>query len=240
MKVAVLRPEQYIEDTLKLFRNLDLDIVPVPFIEIKTERSGIEKMGDLEKFDVVIITSQTSAKIAVKFREKLKRARIIAIGKRTAKILSDAGLKPEIPDKFDSKTVYEKYKESLRGKRVILLRSDKGDPILMKLSEVAEVDEIVLYRIEEKWGKEQEDLIRQIAGKDIDMVIFSSSMMVRSFFNLAEKMGRLDEVLRSLKEMDVVAIGPPTARMLENYNVKAEMPEEYTFDGIVKILQSRV
>jgi uroporphyrinogen-III synthase len=110
----------------------------------------------------------------------------------------------------------------------------------MKLSEVAEVDEIVLYRIEEKWGKEQEDLIRQIAGKDIDMVIFSSSMMVRSFFNLAEKMGRLDEVLRSLKEMDVVAIGPPTARMLENYNVKAEMPEEYTFDGIVKILQSRV
>ena len=240
MKVAVLRPEQYIDDTLKLFQNLDMDVIAVPFLEIKVEKSGIEKMGDLGKFDVVIITSQTSAKIAVEFRDRLKEARIIAIGKRTAKVLSEAGLQPEIPEKFDSRTVYEKYKESLKGRRVILLRSDKGDPILLKLSEVAEVDEIVLYRIVEKWGKEQEELIRQIAGKKVDVIVFSSSMMVRSFFNLAEKMSKFDETLKALKEMDVIAIGPPTARMLEKYNITAEMPEEYTFDGIVKILQSRV
>jgi len=237
VKIAVLRPEEYIKDTLELFHNTGFEVVATPFLKIKVNEDGVKKFESIDSFDTAIITSQTAAKIISRYSYKFEGKNVIAIGKKTAEILSKSRIEPEIPEKFDSRTVYEQYREKLKNKRIILLRSDRGDPILLKLSEVADVEEIVLYTIEKRWGGEQRELLNDIAAGNFDTVIFSSSMMVSSFMELAEEMNIKNKVINRLKEIKVVAIGPPTARALENYGLKAEIPDEYTFKGVVNLLE---
>lgn len=235
MKVAVLRPQEYIQQTLDLFPD-DLEVIPVPFLRIDMSKEGIEELKSLNHFDVAVVTSQTAAKIISGYSHILKDKRVIAIGKRTASVLSQCGIEAEIPEKFDSQTVYNQYKDELTNLRVILLRSNKGDPILLKLNDVAQVEEVVLYTIEKEWGEKQRELLKRIRNNEIGAVIFSSSMMVKSFMELAEEMNILQELLKSLNQVWVIAIGPPTANMLKEYGVNAKMPAEYTFDGIIKLL----
>ncbi len=229
MKVAILRPKEHLEESAELLRKNGFEVVTVPFLKIVPNEDGIRKIPNLKKFDVVIVTSQTSAKILVE--RGFKHDNVIAIGKKTAEVLRTAGINPKTPSKFDSKTLYEEFKDRLIGLRVAIVRSDKGDPILLNL--LAEVEEIVLYRIEFEWGDEQRKLIESL---DFDAIVFSSRMMVRSFMELAEEMDRLDNVLEKLKNKVIVAIGPPTKRALEDYSISALMPEEYTFEGVLRLL----
>jgi len=237
VRVAVLRPEEYIKDTIELFQGKDFEVIAVPFLRIKVNEEGIKKLEEADDFDVAIVTSQTAAKILSKHCDKFKAKRVLAIGKKTAEVLSESGIESEIPEKFDSKTVYEQYRDKFRDKKVLLLRSDKGDPILLKLSEVADVEEIVLYTIEKNFGEKQKELIKRVVNGEIYVLVFSSSMMVRSFMELAENLNMKNKVINRLNEMRVVAIGPPTAKVLEEYGLKAEIPDEYTFEGIVKLLE---
>jgi uroporphyrinogen-III synthase len=235
MKVALLRPEEYIEETLNLLHDSNFEIIVAPFLNIRINEEGMKRLKNSD-FDVAIVTSQTAAKIVSGYADIFKNKKVIAIGKKTAKVLSEAGIKAEIPEKFDSQTIYEEYKDRLKGLHVLLLRSDRGDPILLKLGEVAEVDEIVLYRIEKEWGEKQRELLLLIAEEKVDVVIFSSSMMVKSFMELAEEMRITDRILDALRRIHIIAIGPPTAKMLRNYGLKAMIPSEYTFNGIAKLL----
>ncbi len=232
MKVAILRPKEYAERTAEKFRKMGFDVIAVPFLKTVPRMEGIERIRDLKDYDVVIVTSQTSAKLLVE--HGFRHNNVVAIGKRTAEVLKSAGIEARIPSKFDSKTIYEEFKDELEGKRVAVVRSDKGDPILLELPNV---DEIVLYTIEFKHGEEQKKLIEEM---DFDVIVFSSRMMVRSFFELARKMRRLDDVVERLKAKRVIAIGPPTKSALEEYGISAEMPSEYTFDGVMELLKGKV
>jgi len=230
VKVAVLRPKDYLANISERLRREGFEVIAVPFLKIVPNDEGIAKIGDLKDFDVVIVTSQTSARILVE--HKFKHHYVIAIGKKTAEILRSAGMNPKMPSKFDSKTLYEEFKDELRDKKVAIVRSDKGDPILLKLPNV---EEIVLYTIEFEHGDEQKKFIESM---DFDVIVFSSSMMVKSFFELAKAMEKLDEALEKIKRKIVIAIGPPTKKTLESYGIQALMPDEYSFDGIIKLLKS--
>ncbi len=237
MKIAVLRPREYIQQTLDIFP-ADMEVIPVPFLKINVNAEGIEELKNLNHFDVAVVTSQTAARIISDYSHILKHKRVIAIGKKTAEALSRYGIEAEIPEKFDSQTVYNQYKDELENLRVVLLRSNRGDPVLLKLNDVARVEEVVLYTIEKEWGEEQKRLLNMIRDKEVDAIVFSSSMMVKSFMGLAEEMKITQELIECLTRVWVIAIGPPTAKMLKEYGVEAEMPEEYTFNGIVKLLSS--
>ncbi len=229
MRVAILRPKEYAEETSEKLRREGFEVIAVPFLKIVPNEEGIAKIKDLKNFDAVIVTSQTSARILVE--RGFRHDNVIAIGKKTAGILKSAGMDPKTPSKFDSKTLYEEFKDELKDKRVAIVRSDRGDPILLKLPNV---EEVVLYRIEFEHGDLQRKFIESI---DFDAIVFSSSMMVRSFFELARRMEKLDEVLEKLRGKIVVAIGPPTKKALEGYGIRALMPEEFTFDGVVETLK---
>ncbi len=235
MKVAIMRPKEYLRETEDMFASAGFDVVSVPFLKIEEEILEPDNFH----FEYVIITSQTAAKIILKNSELLKRikkAKIISIGSSTARILENAGLKTVTPTKYDSSTLYHEFKRELEGEKVAIFRSDKGDPLLLGLSEVAEVKEYVLYTIQFEHGEEQIDFLKRLVEGEFDSIIFSSRMMVRSFFELAEKIGEVDRVKRALEEMLVIAIGPPTKRELESLGVEPMMPKRYTFSGILEIL----
>lgn len=224
MRVAILRPRNALNETVKMFEREGFEVIAVPFIKVVPRDFEFNP----KDFDVLIVTSATSAKIFVE--KGYYHDNVIAIGPKTAEVLKKAGVNAKIPSKFDSKTLYEEFKEFLKNKRVAILRSNKGDPILLKLPNAKE---IVLYDIEFEWGERQEYILRSM---DFDAIVFSSRMIVRSFFELARAKGI--DVKEKLKEKIVVAIGPPTRDELLKYGIDALIPNEWTFKGVLNLLKS--
>jgi len=226
VKVAILRPKEIAKDTVRVLREEGFDVIAIPFIKI-VKRDFNFNPND---FDVLVVTSRTSARILVK--KGVKHDNVIAIGRKTAEELKKIGINPRIPSKFDSRTLYEEFKEELKDKKVAILRSNRGDPILLK---IPNAKEIVLYDIDFEWGEEQEKLLREL---DFDAIVFSSRMIVKSFFELAKEMNMVNDVISALKNKIVIAIGPPTEEELKKYGLKALMPKEWTFDSVIELLKS--
>lgn len=225
MRVLILRPAELLEETVKKFREEGFDAHGCPFIKIRY------KEFEIPDHDFAIITSQNVARIVVEKGLKLKE--VIAIGKKTAEVLESAGMKVLKPTKFDSNTLFREFCDMLKGKRVIALRSNAGSEILKRLSEFADFRDVEVYEIERLQGVEQRREIEKVKSCFYDVIVFSSSMIVRSFFELCNK-----ECRESIRKITVVAIGPPTAKILESYGLKPMMPEEYTFDGILSLLKT--
>ncbi|RLI82734.1 uroporphyrinogen-III synthase [Archaeoglobales archaeon] len=237
--IAILRPEGYLKKTEELFLSAGFNVVSVPFLKIEEEKMVAHDLH----FDYAIVTSQTAARIILEdpnLLERIRKAKIISIGSSTAEVFEKLGLETLIPSKYDSATLYNEFKEELKGKKVAIFRSNRGDPALLKLSEVAEVREYVLYRIHFEHGEMQSDFLKKLIKNEnfIDFIVFSSRMMVQSFFKLAEKLNVVEEAVKALRSMKVVAIGPPTKRELEKYGVNALIPEEYTFKGVLELIRS--
>ncbi len=237
-KVALFRPAEYLEETRRMMEEKGFEVLATPFIGAEVDEEALEK---LEKIDaeVLIITSQTSASILLdRVTEIFQDREVIAIGKKTAGVLERAGIRPRTPPKFDSASIYAHFREDLRGRKIAILRSDKGNEVLLRLKDVAEVQEVPVYRIVKLKGEEQRKAVLSVVRKEVDAAIFSSRMMVQAFMEVAEELNVKGEAVRALNEIVTIAIGPPTRDELRSHGVEAVMPEEYTFDGVLDLLEN--
>ncbi len=228
MIVAIFRPKEYAKETEEKLRKAGFDVVSTPMIELQ------EKTVRVRDADYTIITSRTSAEIALK--KGLIRGRIITIGPKTAEPLKSYNVL--IPSKYDSATLYREFADLLKNKRVNLLRSDKGSGILLNLSEICDLREYQLYEIVKIKNDSTRRVVREIAEKRVDAAVFSSRMIVESFMENAEDIGIIKRVVKSLNKIKTIAIGPPTKEKLREYGVEALMPEKYDFDGVIELLSS--
>ena len=230
MRVAIFRPSQHSEETVRRFEENGFRAVNVPMIGISVKDVSVRDA------DCTVVTSQTSARISVE--RNLLRGKVIAIGPRTAEIIQRAGRDVTMPSKYDSKTLYNEFRDVLYGKKVNLLRSDKGDPVLYKFSEICDLQEYILYSIEILKGEVQRKIVREILEGKFDAVVFTSSMIVEGFFsNLISETD--SSVLGKIPaDVHVIAIGPPTAKKLRKYGIDALVPAEYTLDGIMELLKN--
>jgi uroporphyrinogen-III synthase len=225
MKVLILRPAELLPKTVELLRKEGFEAHGCPFIELEFLDF------DVPEHDYAIITSQNAAMAIVERGFRL--GKVIAIGKKTAEILRNAGYDVVMPSKFDSETLFKEFSAILRGKKVVAIRSDAGSEAIKKLAEVSEFLEIKAYRIKKLQGKKQIEEVRKVAESFYDAVVLSSSMIARSFLELCERFECIDR----LEKVHIIAIGPPTARVIEGYGIKALIPDEYTFDGVIRLLK---
>ncbi|MDI3498516.1 uroporphyrinogen-III synthase [Archaeoglobus sp.] len=224
MKVLILRPAELLSETIRRFREEGFDAYGCPFIKL------IYTDFDVPEHDFAIVTSQNAARVLRERGVRLKR--VIAIGKKTAELIEAEEVL--LPSKFDSETLYEEFAEMLRGKRVVAFRSNAGSEAVKRLSEVADFREIQVYRIEKLQGEEQRREVEKVREGFYDAIVFSSSMIARSLLELCD-----EKCLEALENVFVVAIGPPTAKVLAEKGIRAEIPEEYTFDGVIELLKSK-
>ena len=74
----------------------------------------------------------------------------------------------------------------------------------------------------------------------VDYVILMSVNGVRYLLSAAERLGLREKLKEGLKKTTIIAVGPKTARELENHQIPAKLiPENYTSDGIMQSLQQR-
>jgi len=240
-KIAFFRPAEYAEDTIRMFRENGFDVLYAPFLKIKEFPDRIkefEKLLENGSVDFSIFTSRTSARIALRYIDvdKLRRSNIIAIGPVTAREFKDSGITPLLPKKYTSTDIVREFEETLKGKNVVVVRSDKGDPAIYRLRDVCNFMEIVLYTLVPVRGEAQQDVLKKITAGEVDAVVFSSSMMVDSFFDIAKEIGLSEKIIEILNRITLVAIGPPTERKLKRFGLNPVVPSEYTFKGIFSLL----
>jgi uroporphyrinogen-III synthase len=83
--------------------------------------------------------------------------------------------------------------------------------------------------------------LQGLVNGDVDIVILTSSMAVKSAFELAKKHGQMEEMSRGLRQIKVIAVGASTAKTAEAEWIKAEVfPEKLTAEELAKLLARRV
>ncbi|MHC1592928.1 MAG: uroporphyrinogen-III synthase [Methermicoccaceae archaeon] len=244
MTVGVMRPVRYREECEKTLGQAGADMLFVPFIEIRPLESGCvhEASTRLERgvSSTAVFTSANGVDVAFKLGgeellDVLKRVDVVAIGPRTKRALAERNISSSTPPTYASEGLVEMLTDVQGG--IEVLRSAHGDVRLMEALQNKPIHECVLYEIVKLCKKPQREFIETVVAKGVDALLFTSRMGVESFFECARDAKVLDGLMCALSGVDVVAIGPPTKRALEQVGVRARMPAQYTFSAMVELLE---
>ena len=201
-----------------------------PLIRLKPSSKGLECVRAVSKYDWLVITSPSAVRCMMELFASegidLRGVpRIMVSGTGTAAELRRFGLHADVVpnEDFGAKSIEETARASIHpGSRVLRLRSDKaGANLAEALKQLdVEVDDCVLY----------ENLSIHYNQRPIfDIVFFASASAVEVFMNLWS--------VESLKGKTVLAIGKPTALVLERMGRPADLiGDEATVPGAIESL----
>jgi uroporphyrinogen-III synthase len=249
--IAIMRPARYEQDSMQICRQAGFEVISAPMIEILGKKDehfdGFVSRVLEGKSDIVIFTSangidHTLDKVPDRdvFINALNRLTTIAIGPKTKEAAEEQGVEISfMPESYSSKGLVEAIRHKGKGKVVDIARSSHGATVLVDGLKAAgaEVFETQVYEIARPVrSSPQEELIQAILDRTVDAVVFTSSMMVRNFLDLASQMGVRDTVILVLNSegMVVAAIGHPTANTLNMYKIQVTIVSgEYTFKALI-------
>lgn len=255
MRLAVLRPADRLEESVALAQEMGFKAIGAsPLVIVHNRDDNTERMISAlkrDEVDHVVFTSSTSVDSVMVMAKAtdadliglLNRCRVTAIGPATARSMTAAGIRVDMmPGEFTSAGLVDMLtSRDISGRTVCLLRSDHGDPLLVTgLQDAgATVMEVAVYRLVPR--PEDEGLVamvRETLAGGFDAFAFPSAMTAATFIDAAELMGVKDELIATLNERQVAAIGPPTRKMLEGMKVRVGiMPEQATFKAMLDELK---
>jgi uroporphyrinogen-III synthase len=255
--LAIMRPEDYREKSEVLARNYGFEPLYTPMIRLE----GMKDEG-FEPFvqrvlagisDYVVFTSANGISFTLdklsesekeNFIAALKKRRVIAIGPNTEKELIKIGIEnPFLPGDYSSEGIVAALCPEVNGKTVDLARSAYGARILIEGLEKcgATVYETHVYTLSIPEGTIQKELIERTLAGEVDAFAFTSSMMVRGFMKQAEELGAEETIKDTLNRAVVGAIGTPTGNTLKKHGINADViPDEFTFEALLKAIKSRL
>lgn len=223
----------------------------IPMVRPLIEFSDPEDLGpldtaisQLEQFDWLIFTSGEAVRAVAKRCNKLGQTltqawsnlRVAAVGPVTAEEVKKAGLQVEYVAKtHNGVSLANELGEKLRGKRVLLPRSDRANPDLPEALKHhgAEVTDVIAYRTLKPTENEQEKLSELAQGAADAILFFSPSAVV----HFTEAFGR--ERLRAIEDrLAITAVGPVTAGALREAGVqRMVIASDTTATAVVEALE---
>jgi uroporphyrinogen-III synthase len=186
-----------------------IDILPIEDDSSLREAMDTAMSGEV---DWVVLTSPNAVgpMDAVRAGREIA-AKIAVVGSRTAEVLRDAGVEPDLVSGGPGavELVQDLKAAEITGKKVLCLLSDKARPTLVNglIDAGAEVRVVAAYRNEpiDLLDDETRDLVR--AGR-VDVITFASPTAVASFRRL------VGPDLPAMSGSAFFAIGPTTANAL--------------------------
>ncbi len=248
----IARPEGHMEESIANAERMGFRVIAAPMVEV-VERVDPEFKVFLKRVlvgevDFVIFTSLNGIRIAVEkannkeFINALNRAGIIAIGPRTKRALVGMGINVSIlPEKYSSEGIVEELSPFLKGKKVEIVRSAQGDPVLVEglRKAGASVHEVKIYEVARPSGRAQDEAVKH--ADSIDVFAFTSSMTVENYLKTAEVLGIRSQVVDIMNKKVVAAIGELTAKTLRQNGIHVDiMPGRFTFDDLLNAIKERV
>ncbi|MHC1581652.1 MAG: uroporphyrinogen-III synthase [Candidatus Syntropharchaeia archaeon] len=254
MRIAITRPNEYAEESVRICEEFGFEPLFVPMISVREKddpafETFIKRIKNGE-VDFVIFTSVNGVRYTIKKIERkkeffsyLNRTNVVAIGPKTERALRKIGVNVDVvPEGYSSRGVLDALSPIVIGKKVEIIRSTHGSPLLPQgLKDAgADVHEVHVYEIVKPENRVQRELIRKIVQGEVDIVTFTSTMTVKNFFSFAEEMGMEEEIRNKMKEMVVAAIGDPTARMLKEFGIDPDVvPENYLFKEMIRAIHEK-
>jgi len=229
LRVAVFRPaDERIENAVELLESLGADPVPDPMLEVHPTGAT---PADAE---YVVLTSKTGVELAAEAGWQPGAATLVAIGSSTADAMCEAGYDVDIvPEEYTSAGLVEAMAGQVDDATVEVARSDHGSPVLLDGLDAAgaDVHETVLYELVRP-GAAGESVELAADGK-LDAVLFTSSLTVEHFLDIAEERGIRDAVLEGLDDAIVGVIGDPTSKTAEAAGLSVDVvPETIGFESL--------
>lgn len=235
--MAITRPRAKAEDTIRQAREMGWEALIVPTVELRPRENALEgiEIGD---FDWLVLTSSLGAELTLDhFGEEARKVKIACIGPKTASEVRRRGYEVAFtPTRYEAEALaHELLSRGARGKRILVARASSGREVLIRvLSEEAEVTEVSLYdtvMVSDTTGIQE--FRRALEEGSIDAVIFTSSMSARNLLSALD-----EEAIKMINTILVCAIGPVTARVLEERGVRVDvLPKEYTVSACLRKLQ---
>ena len=256
--VVITRPRAQAEATVREIEERGGKPYLFPTIEIREIRDPLSTKAFFsalseKRVDYVLLMSVNGVKHLLSiadntsFKDKLKATLnetvIIAVGPKTAQELEKNDIRVDmVPERYTSEGILHCLKQRhVRGKTIYIPRTSEAPPELArKLREMGNiVEEIHVYQSQLPTDRELAGkFVSDLENNRIDAIIFSSSLGVRNFFEMLRGLvteRKLTELIS--KELVVVAIGPTTARTLEEAGVKVDLvPEKLTIDQALDML----
>jgi uroporphyrinogen III methyltransferase/synthase len=220
--------------------------IQFPAIKLKplTQTSQfLQTLAKLAEYDWIIFTSANGISIFFDYLQSLQKdsrvfgsVKIAAIGSETASRLNNFGIKADfVPSVFTGKELGKQLIgfANLKGRKVLLLRSDLASKELIELLEQAsaKVDNVAVYttlteKSECKWLKER------ISAGQIDWLTFASPSSAKGFF------AQIRSDLANSSNVKVASIGPVTSEQLKNIGVRVDVEAtKHTIDGLLDAIE---
>lgn len=232
---------------------------PCEFPVIETRRptdpgvvSGLAAaLAAAASYDWLMFTSVNGVDYFFEWLQKLRidirsfhRARIAAVGPRTAAALEQRGMLVDVlPGKFQASDLLVSLEgHLLPGQRVLLPRGDLAREVLPRelLAKGLVPVEIDVYEtvLAESQDEEALELLR---GGNVHVITFASSSTVTNLLEVLRRMG-VEQPLELLKGIEIACIGPITAQTAVEAGLAVTIqPKDATIDELVAaIAESRL
>jgi uroporphyrinogen-III synthase len=250
-RVLVSRARQQAGILSSALRELDCEVVEIPFIEIRKPSSYKPLdagLRNLATYDWLILTSVNGVEALFQRMAKktiepsaLAHLKIAAIGPATRKAIERNGLRVTLtPKEYIAESVVAALRRRVSGKRVLLVRAKVArDVIPRELRQAgAEVDVVEAYEtLAPKSSKKR--LRAALASKTHrpHAITFTSSSTVKNFVGLMGLRGARAALKNSSHNHQGVrsaSIGPVTSATLRDFGLPVDIEaKEYTIPGLV-------
>lgn len=248
-RVLVTRPPGQAEELTHRLELLGAQVLQQPVFSIERPDHLDEVdhcIGRLPDFDWLVFSSRNGVEgflsriIEVgKDLRSLGGAKLAAIGSGTALALEEFHLKPDlIPAEFRAEKLAESLVPLTKGKRVLLIRANRGRDILPRIlaDSGARVETCVAYQQVDVPAPRPE-ILNDLREGRIDWVLFTSSNLARGF------LGWLDpELLEKVRRhVRLATISPVTSEVVRTLGFEVAVEAtEYTIPGIVEAVVREV
>ncbi|MFX0558956.1 uroporphyrinogen-III C-methyltransferase [Tepidibacillus infernus] len=245
-RVLVTRARNQASELSALIEELGGETVEFPVIKIvppKHTKEYQQAFQQLDQYDWIMFTSvngvqsffQTLKEQRIDIR-KMAKARIAAIGPKTAALLEEKGLIVDVlPQEFRAEGLLDALTGELKvGQKVLLPRADIARKILPdQLKEKGlEVVEINAYETVID-AENKDEIIKMLKEKQIQIITFTSSSTVKNFYEALQG----ESLEKLLKGVTLASIGPITTDTAQQLGLNIDITaSEYTIPGLVKAI----
>ena len=242
--VAITRPADRAKKACEIVEKLGGSAVLAPTLDLKPVNTDslknlVEKKDSL---DWIVFTSPTTIDSFNLFYPNFfdgLNCKVAVIGNKTGSLLKKQGINPDLmPEDFTAEGLLEEFtKAGIKNNIIGIPRTTSARDTLPKgLEELG--NEVILaeaykslFPMDEKSVKE---LIAKIKNSEIDAITFTSPLTVRNFLKISDDTEKLAELLSD--NLLTVAIGPITAKVLDEYDIKHIYPDTYTVPDMMELL----
>ncbi len=253
-RVLVTRARSQASELVELIDEWGGEPVEFPVIRIQSP-SRAEALAALDQalmrlpeYDWAIFTSVNGVEYFIRRLQELRidlrrmaKARIVAVGPKTAKALLQHGLIADVlPSKFQGEGLLDAIEADLQqGQKVLLPTADIArDYLPDKLRELGlDVSEVDVYEnvLSIDDGEEVVELLRNRA---LHIVTFTSSSTVSNLIDALRNLG-IEDPVALLQGVEIACIGPKTAETVQAFGLSVSyMAEEATVASLVKSMIS--